>query len=84
MNFDEIKEDILTNNTNDFCSFQLFPFEDFKCVTMNPEKYIKFFKNILIYSEEKEKSILLLLKNMHRIIPTIIKGDYIKQININI
>ena len=84
LNLDEIKEDILTYSTNDFCSFQLFPFENFKCVTMHPEKYIKFFKKIPIYSEEKEKSILLLIKNMHRIIPTIIKGDYIKQININI
>ena len=78
LNLDEIKEDILTNNNNDFYSFQLFSFEDFKCATMHQEKYIKFFKEILIDSEEKEKSILILLKNMHRIIPTIIKGDYIK------
>ena len=83
LNLDEIKEDILTNNTNDY-SFQLFHFGDFKCATMRQENYIKFFKESLIYSEEKEESILILLKNMHRIIPTIIKGDYIKQININI
>jgi hypothetical protein len=78
LNLDEIKEDILTYNTNDFSSFQLFHFGDFKCVTMRQENYIKFFKESLIYSEEKEESILILLKNMHRIIPTIIKGDYIK------
>ena len=39
---------------------------------------VSLLKEIAIYSEEKEKSILLLLKNMHRIIPTIIKADYIK------
>ena len=84
LNFEEIKEDILNYKSNNIYSFKLFPLENIKCVTINQEKYINFFKKILIYSEDKEKAILLLLKNIHRIIPTIIKGDYVKRININI
>ena len=53
LNFDKIKEDILNYNSNNIYSFQSFPFEDFKCVTIHQEKYIKFFKKIFIYLEEK-------------------------------